>query len=71
MYIYIHTHVQVRDISVDTPVVREQIPTGKCVILRGRDVAGRPVMILRVKEDDPTVRYVYVDLWMCVRACVP
>uniref|UniRef100_A0A6U4NVU9 CRAL-TRIO domain-containing protein n=2 Tax=Hemiselmis andersenii TaxID=464988 RepID=A0A6U4NVU9_HEMAN len=46
----------VRDIGRSTEGVQAQLDTGKCVILKRRDLVGRPIISVQVKLHDPSVQ---------------
>jgi len=46
----------IREISIETAGIREQIATGKCYILTNKDKQGRPVCVVHVRRHDPAAQ---------------
>ena len=44
----------VREIDATTPGVDKQVQSGKCYILKGRDRAGRPIIVVHVRRHLPS-----------------
>jgi hypothetical protein len=47
--------IKVQDIDSESDAVAEQIGSGKCVIFKGRDLIGRPIISVQVRRHIPSV----------------
>ena len=51
--------IKVQDIDSQSDAVAEQIGSGKCVIFKGRDLMGRPIISVQVRRHIPSVSKVF------------